>query len=211
MDFCHHNSDLLIAIGGVYGALGIPPFEFFQVTKSLPVNKIYLRDPNQSWYHGGLPGISKDIVETVDFLQKLIDFYNISNVVIVGNSMGGFAAILFGTLLNAQTVHAFSPQTFIDRFSRWRYSDRRWQNKIGKIYDLKSIKFFSLKKVIKKKKPDTNIYVYYSANDRLDEIHAKQLVKFKNVNNFVFPCGGHNLIKLLRDNGKLINIIGKSF
>lgn len=43
------SSTLLIAFGGINGALGIPPFEFFKITSELKVNKIYLRHLNQSW------------------------------------------------------------------------------------------------------------------------------------------------------------------
>jgi hypothetical protein len=62
-DLSFQNRPLLIAFGGIYGALGIPPFEFYSLTKNIDVNKIYLRDLSQTWYHSGLPGLSDSIDE----------------------------------------------------------------------------------------------------------------------------------------------------
>ena len=44
----------------------------------------------------------------------------------LGSSAGGYAALLFGRLLEADEVHAFGPQTFISPSLRLRYSDNWW-------------------------------------------------------------------------------------
>ena len=211
VDLSFNSPNILIAFGGIYGAMGVPPFEFFQVTKSLPINKIYLRDPFQCWYHYGLPGIADDIPGIVQYLSSMLDSHGINKCVLIGNSMGGFAAILFGILLNAQVVHAFSPQTFIGRFSRWRFSDRRWQKHINKIYMLGSKKFLDLKKILAPKKHDGTFNIYYSLAEPLDVIHAKQVEGCKNIHLHNCPTGGHDLIKLLRDAGELSDLIQSSF
>ncbi len=211
VDLSFNSPNMLIACGGIYGAMGIPPFEFFQATKFLPINKIYLRDPFQCWYHYGLPGIADDLSGIAQYLNSILDSHGINKCVLIGNSMGGFAAILFGILLNAQVVHAFSPQTFIDQFSRWRFSDRRWQKQINKIYLLKSKKILNLKKKLAKKNYDGIFNIYYSLADPLDVIHAKQVEKCKNIQLYSYQTGGHNLIKSLRDAGELSDLIQRSF
>lgn len=57
IDLLHPGRPLLIAFGGIVGSLVIPPYEFFNLTRGLDINKIYLRDHSQTWYHSGLPGI----------------------------------------------------------------------------------------------------------------------------------------------------------
>jgi hypothetical protein len=59
IDLSYKDRPLLIAFGGRLGALVMPPFEFFNLTKKMDINKIYLRDISQTWYHSGLHGISK--------------------------------------------------------------------------------------------------------------------------------------------------------
>ena len=42
IDFSSEGKSLLIAFGGIIGALGRPPFEFFNLTKKIEVKKIYV-------------------------------------------------------------------------------------------------------------------------------------------------------------------------
>lgn len=44
----------------------------------------------------------------------------------MGTSAGGYAALLFGYLLEADTAVAFAPQTFISPQERKRYGETRW-------------------------------------------------------------------------------------
>ena len=67
-------------------------------------------DKNRNSYHNGIVGISNNIDETLPHLQAQIAPY--SNVIFLGVSSGGYAAILFGSLLNVKSVLAFIPQTF---------------------------------------------------------------------------------------------------
>ena len=132
-DFSNPSNSVLIAFGGILGAMGIPPFEFFSLTREMQVNKIYLRDLKQAWYHHGLPGVADNINDLVLFLDNILDKNGVEKTVLVGNSMGGFAAILFGVLLSRKVlVHAFSPQTFIDRLNRYIHKDDRWSDQIQK-------------------------------------------------------------------------------
>ncbi len=206
-----HNS-LLIAFGGISGKMGVTPFEFFNLSKSFDTNRIYVRDFAQSWYHQGLPGIADDIDGIVDFLREKITQSHADKVIMVGNSMGGYAAILFGVLLDADTVHAFSPQTFINKLNRLRYFDRRWRKQIKKTYHIKTKKYFDLKSVLhgSQNKLKCQINIYYSDTHRLDKIHATHLTSFSNVKLNAYEKGGHRLVKHLRDTGELNKIISNS-
>lgn len=64
VELSSREKTLIIAFGGIAGALGIPPFEFFNLTKSLDVNKIYLRDFSQTWYLSGIPELFENIIRT---------------------------------------------------------------------------------------------------------------------------------------------------
>jgi hypothetical protein len=112
-----YNRDLLIiAFGGCnkQGKLaGIQPFEFVNtLSKYFPhCDKRFYRDLQMSHYHRGLKDISLNIEDTVTYLEPIVKNYK--RTVFIGNSAGGYAAILFGSLLNATSVFAFFPQTKI--------------------------------------------------------------------------------------------------
>jgi len=211
IDLDWHGRPLIIAFGGIVGGMEIPPFEFFNITSGLCVNKIYLRDLKQSWYHSGLSGVTTNIDETVCFLKKKITACRPSKVVVVGNSMGGYASILFGVLLKADIVHSFSPQSFINKFSRILCWDRRWRAQIAAIYCLgNSRRFLDLKEILKSTDITGEVHVYYSAKNRLDKKHAERLAFSNKVELHTFVGKDHALVKLLRDSGELENILLKS-
>jgi len=110
-----YSNDLLIVCFAGYGKKmgGIPPFEFLNfLRKYFPnTDKQFYIDIHYSCYSKGIAGITNNIEETTQHLSKEIEGYK--NVVFVGSSGGGYAAILFGSLLNVNTVIAFIPTTIV--------------------------------------------------------------------------------------------------
>jgi dienelactone hydrolase len=130
-------------------------------------------------------------------------------VFFVGNSMGGFAAILFAALIGFGEAIAFAPQTFVSHELRWKHGDVRWHIQIKNMHDLPNIKeeYLDLRQLLLGIKHKTKISIFVSTNDRLDEVHANHLHDVPNVNVFKFNEGGHGVVKLLRDLGKLPEIL----
>ena len=210
IDFSSEGKSLLIAFGGIIGALGMPPFEFFNLTKKIEVKKIYVRDMTQSWYHQGLPGIASDIDGVALFLRKKIEESGAEKIVLIGNSMGGYVAIIFGMLLNMDVaVHAFSPQTFIDKRNRFWHRDNRWRKQIRKIHRIASRRYLDAKVLLlhSHNRKNYDINIYFCFRNRLDKIHAERLSKFDNVSLHPFADGGHTVVKHLRDTGILKEVI----
>jgi hypothetical protein len=90
---------------------GVPRPEFYNfLSKNFPtVDILLLVDYNCRCYHQGLKGITSNVDETAKYIQNIISGYQ--KVVFVGVSAGGYAAILFGSLLKVNDVIAITPQT----------------------------------------------------------------------------------------------------
>lgn len=73
------------------------------------IDMLYLRDVKKEWYLGSLMEIGNEIKDTINFLQDQIKTYKYVHC--IGSSMGGYASILFGSILNAENVVATMPQT----------------------------------------------------------------------------------------------------
>lgn len=69
---------------------------------------LYLRNKGK-WYLGGLNGIGKNIKCTIAFLRR--HFAKYDKVITIGNSAGGYASLLFGSLLKVNKVIAINAQT----------------------------------------------------------------------------------------------------
>ena len=87
----------------------------FEFTKFLEkyfknISRHFYIDTYCNSYHNGIEGISTSIDETVEYIRGIIAPYKRS--IFIGVSQGGYAAIMFGSLLNITAVIAFIPQTF---------------------------------------------------------------------------------------------------
>jgi hypothetical protein len=90
---------------------GVPRPEFYNfISRNFPeVDILLLVDYNCRCYHQGLKGITTNVDETVNYIKNIINGYE--KVVFVGVSAGGYASILFGSLLKVNDVIAITPQT----------------------------------------------------------------------------------------------------
>jgi hypothetical protein len=109
------NSETLIVsfAGSAKQFGGIIMFEFSNFIKQNfnNVSSHYYKDMYTKSYHKGIQGVTNNIDETVAYLKNEIKNYK--NVIFIGVSSGGYAAILFGSLLNVTSVLAFIPQTIL--------------------------------------------------------------------------------------------------
>jgi hypothetical protein len=177
-------------------------FQFRNMLSEMNVNVIYVRDLKHNWYLNGIPDIGNNVEEVKDFFVKKAKGNSSIKVITIGASAGGFAALLYGTLIQADVVMTFSPQTFVNRFRRLIYWDTRWKDRISEIYrgDKSNRNYLDLRPLVKNY--IGSVQLFFDANHRLDSIHAKRL-DFKNVTYFPSSEGGHTLAKHLKDSGKL--------
>lgn len=199
------SEKLYIFFGGIAAGIAMPPFEFYNSARILDYSKIFVRDLKQSWYHAGLPGISSNLYSTRDYLHSTIENVNPKRCFFVGNSMGGYAAILFHTLLGIGEAVAFAPQTFISPFMRWRYRDHRWRTQIWKTYKIGGLRnrVWDLKPLMMRNSAARKVSIFVSTDDPMDRVHAMHLKDVPGVRIFERNGGGHGVVKLLRESGEL--------
>jgi hypothetical protein len=70
---------------------------------------LYMRDVEKKWYLDSLPEIGNSFSDTVNFLESEISKYK--RTIYMGSSMGGYASILFASILTGDIVIAQTPQT----------------------------------------------------------------------------------------------------
>src|SRR5207247_419307 len=100
----------IVAFGGIGGGVGVPHYEFFRVLDGLRVNRVFVRDIDQRFYHRGVRGLGVAFAEVGANLEALLPPRS-ETVVFVGSSAGGFAAIALGSLIGVDRVVAVAPLT----------------------------------------------------------------------------------------------------
>lgn len=180
---------------------GIVPFEFLNFLSGTYQHKYdmaFYIDNNKknripARYHKGIVGISTDVSSTVEYLNKLISKGNYSSVLFMGVSMGGYAAILFGSLCNIKNVIAFIPRVKCD-------------NKCPAI----DKKYEDLRNIIN---PNTKYILYgdLSVNNKNDPHHILQCEYLEKFNNVTLHRKQFIDMKKIRDSGELKMMIDDVF
>lgn len=213
-EFNNKSKTLYVFFGGINARIGMPPFEFYNSARIIEESKMFVRDFSQSWYQSGLKGISNNVLTTAKHIETVMDELQPRNVCFVGNSMGGFAAIMFSELINLKgknvSVVAFSPQTFIAPKLRKLHGDGRWRKQMIKMH-MKNLfnknMYLDLDTLLSSKVIQRDINIYIGKDDALDVIHANHIAGHKGVTVHALESGGHNVIKQLRDTNQLQQIM----
>lgn len=112
-DYCRFSrvpeSDIfVIAFSGANVPLG--KFNYTNSFLGAKFNVIYLNDRLDGYYQNGIPGLADDLHATISELRSLIsNFSDKPRIFTFGCSMGGYGAILYGTLLEVEAILAFGP------------------------------------------------------------------------------------------------------
>lgn len=195
-----------IAFGGISIRLGMPVFEFFRTLTSLGIDVLFIRDPNQGWYQRPIPGLGNRASEIAENIMALTGtLFPNREIITVGNSMGGYAALMFGCLCGFAKVLAFCPQTFISPELRSKHGDLRWQEQLTSI----EIQEIGDVKQLLNDSEGLETHIYVGKDQPLDLLHAERLTGVKNVNVYLVDNCGHNVAQYLRDSGQLNEIIAR--
>ena len=158
----------------------------------------------------GLGENANDLYETIDFIKNLISKKKYKNVYAIGSSAGGFAAILFGNLLNFTKVLAINPQTVLteerelvikDQMDLSAFDEFRKKQKnddyLQRCLNLRNFKPFQ-----------TNVEIHYSGLSHKDKNYV-EFIQHENIHAIEYKTCTHLLAYELRESGKLKEIILK--
>ena len=82
-------------------------FEWYKTRIKYGYKHIFIRDIQKQWYLGGINSDINNPQKLLEFLKNETEGYSI---VMVGSSAGGFAATIYGQLLNAEKIYSFNGQ-----------------------------------------------------------------------------------------------------
>jgi hypothetical protein len=196
------NDTILISFTGyapLPGLLQNFDFKTILINNFKDIDKHFYIDRNQCSYHKGIQGISNNIEETTSYLENEIKNYK--NVIFIGISSGGYAAILFGSLLNITKVIAFIPQTIL--FKKDQDYNEKYIDLLPIINNTTKYYLYGDLSITNK----DNCH-HISHCERINEARDKDNHYKIRDNVFLTKYNNFN-IRLLRNNGELLNILTK--
>lgn len=215
----HPNAPLVITFAFVSWD-SLPAFDFVRrvnklsVATNRPINCLYLRDSANLWYQHGIAGLGRDVHETANRLREVIDAVRPSSVSIVGQSMGGYAAVLYGALLGVDRVLAFGPLSYLRPDWARRDGDLRWISVMDKLkryppapcYDDLPALLSSLSTI-----PEIQLVYGTGAEDdgtaNLDALHSSRFRQVAGVRVTDIAEAPHAVVKWLIDQGRIDDML----
>jgi hypothetical protein len=221
VDRIYQNEPLIISFGFVAWDR-LPQFDFYGRTKKLELsagkslNRILVRDVTNGWYHRGVKGLGGDIDEVTASLRQLIEKIEPSRVITIGQSMGAYAAIMFGQLLGADKILAFGTLSLLEPEKIRELDDTRWLPTLESLAAEKlRVKYFDLLELCQNSpnKPDLQLFYGQKPDSdtkgeiNLDDFHAKRMATLPNCTLHPHPDSGHAIVKYLIDNGSIDRLL----
>jgi len=160
-------------------------YEWYGTRVKYAHKHIFIRDIYKQWYLTGINGNINSPEKLLSFLKTETKGYEI---ITLGSSAGGFAAVLYGSLLKAQLMLSFNGQFEIKSLLKtstesvdpilFRF------NKHKKLLD-----FFDVKPFINNAK---NIFYFYSNGSDIDSRQKKHITDIK-LNTISFKTSHHGV------------------
>ncbi|OEZ49956.1 hypothetical protein JAB1_10690 [Janthinobacterium sp. MP5059B] len=221
------GAPLVIAFGFVSWTTR-PAFDFYGRLRKLEqasgqhLNKILVRDSGNAWYHRRIAGLGSHVDETAQALRELVRRIAPSQVTTVGQSMGAYAAVMYGLLLDAQQIVAFGPLSFLDVQQARLYHELRWLPVMESLaQDPPPSGYYDLAALCRARATDdTQLHLVFgtrpdaasagasaSESVNLDAMHAQRLAAFGRCTLHPFPQSGHAVVQHLIDTKRINGLL----
>ncbi|WGH77144.1 alpha/beta fold hydrolase domain-containing protein [Jannaschia ovalis] len=190
------GSRLVVVFTGIGAGFGDRRLDEFAASASDggANNVLFVTDRAASWY--AAPGLWDRIV---DLIRATCEHEATTELVTLGNSMGGYGAMLAARDLPVARAIAFSPQVTMDRDL---LADARWPDVAAKFGPLP---IRSTAELVGQ--GETRFFVAVGGDCAPDRAHVDLLPAHPNLHRFVLPVAAHNLARSLKEAGQLSQII----
>ncbi|MDN2677972.1 hypothetical protein [Janthinobacterium sp. SUN033] len=221
------GAPLVIAFGFVSWTTR-PAFDFYGRLRKLEqasgqhLNKILVRDSGNAWYHRRIAGLGNHVDETAQALRELVRRIAPGQVSTVGQSMGAYAAVMYGLLLEAQHIVAFGPLSFLDVQQARLYHELRWLPVMESLaQDPPPSGYYDLAALCRARATaDTQLHLVFgtrpdvanagasaSESVNLDAMHAQRLAAFGRCTLHPYPQSGHAVVQHLIDTKRINGLL----
>jgi hypothetical protein len=203
------SKTLVICFSGFkQNVAGVQPFEFFNTFSDCNAQTLFLKDPSKTWFLSGVPGFGESVEKVVNNILSLKKQFNIERIVTIGGSSGGFASLLYGSLLKADRAIALMPQTFVEPTLRKEKNIKIYEKNVRELYRLaphSALKYGDIKENLQKRNcidSKTQFHVFYPDFEE-DVIFAEHLLGIENLTLYKAKYDKHSLGQFMKEHNLL--------
>lgn len=178
------GSDALVVY---FSAASDTRLDGIRLLKKYKVNKLFVRDPGRTWYNGQIPQLSSDADHLADVLNKVVSTFDRGKVTFMGSSMGGYGALLFGSLLQVGKIRVAGPQVILDPM-------------VPRSPKM-AVKYANLTQVISQSKAD--VQIWFGCGELLDAYQVMRCSVLRGCTVHAVPKALHNVLAHFKAEGLL--------
>jgi hypothetical protein len=169
---------------------------------------LLIRPLDNQWYLNGACGLGDSVEAVAAALRDFNRRYD--KVVYSGNSMGGYAALLYGALSAASEVLVFTPQTNLDSEFRAGHGDGRWREAIEQTNREHVVETYRIATVLERVSSRSRFLVHVGAAEPRDRAQVADIEAHPTVETVLHAGAGHDLVHDLRRTGELERLLAES-
>jgi len=178
------GSDALVVY---FSAASDTRLDGIRLLRKFKVNKLFVRDPGRTWYNGQIPQLSTDADHLAAVLDEVVSKFDRDKVTFMGSSMGGYGALLFGSLLQVGRIRVAGPQVVLDP-------------KVPRSPKI-PVKYADLTDVIRQSTSD--IKIWFGCGELLDAYQVMRCSLLPGCTVYAVPKALHNVLAHFKSEGVL--------
>jgi hypothetical protein len=159
-------------------------YEFYNNRVKRAYKHIFVRDIQKQWYLGGINCRLDSPIKLLEFLSVETNNYSI---IALGSSAGGFAAVFYGSMLNAARIYTFNGQ--FEVLSLLESSDERTNPILFRNRDSELENYYDIRKFIK----DVEIFYFTSMYSKWDKQQYEYIKDIKSIKTIFFRTSHHGI------------------
>lgn len=176
-------------------------FEWYGTRIQNVYKHILIRDVHKQWYLSGINNEVNSPEKLVEFLLHETKGYSI---ITVGSSAGGYASVLYGSMINAKKAIVFNAQfeikTLLDS------SVNTTDPFIFRYRKLPVFKYYDIKPFVN---DDLEVFYFMSVKSKWDSEQCEHVNGVKNIHVLKFDTKHHGIPFLKSALGKVLNLDGE--
>ncbi|KQS55300.1 hypothetical protein ASG17_04185 [Brevundimonas sp. Leaf363] len=191
---------VVFTFSGLSNRLGVSIEQMLTWTAALDTHVVVLKDPERLIYLKGVSTLGSDVRSTTEGMRRLAKRLGADEILCMGNSSGGFAALRYGQLAGATRTVGFGALTTLSAERTSQRADGRAPGMADRLMAEAREELGDCADWLRERDPPMAVDLYFGADMGKDRFHAENLADTPGVTLHMIPgLNEHGVVQHLAE------------